>query len=416
VQNQAVTGSPITQYVYDGLGARIAKGTLSAPPAPYTPISANLASSPTCAPPFSSGFTLTTRYLVDQGGDQVTEMSEQNGEVWAHSNVFSAARLTATYDVNGGNGGLHYALADPLGTKRVQANISGQTEMSWISLPFGDALTPIAPPNPPLTADDATEHHFTQKERDNESGNDYFFARYYNSAIGRFTTPDWSAKTEPVPYAVFTDPQSLNLYAYVRNNPITHVDLDGHECQPGQVACQAMEALHKAEGIVQNRVSLLAAAAQAYAKGDFGPLPPKSLAGPPKAPGAPIWHWKQKTGSMDRMIDGIVVDHAGTGFSGNGKGKNNPLAEDQGDAYNPNWGPTPAGKYIIGKAYTNAKTGPISINLTPEDPNSVYSRGPFLIHGGVKSEGCQVLNPKDGLNPRLIIDGSGTREEVVDHQ
>jgi hypothetical protein len=96
VQNQAVTGSPITQYVYDGEGARIAKGTLNAPPAPYTPISANLASSPTCAPPFSSGFTLTTRYLVDQGGNQVTEMSEQSGQVWKHSNVFSAARLTET--------------------------------------------------------------------------------------------------------------------------------------------------------------------------------------------------------------------------------------------------------------------------------------------------------------------------------
>ncbi len=69
---------------------------------------------------------------------------------------------------------------------------------------------------------------YTQKERDTESNNDYFFARYYNSALGRFTTPDWSAKTDPVPYAVFTDPQSLNLYAYVRNNPITRVDVDGH--------------------------------------------------------------------------------------------------------------------------------------------------------------------------------------------
>ena len=33
---------------------------------------------------------------------------------------------------------------------------------------------------------------------------------------------------EPVPYAVLTDPQSLNLYAYVRNNPMTQVDPDGH--------------------------------------------------------------------------------------------------------------------------------------------------------------------------------------------
>ena len=32
--------------------------------------------------------------------------------------------------------------------------------------------------------------HFTGKERDTESGNDYMFARYYNSATGRFLSPD----------------------------------------------------------------------------------------------------------------------------------------------------------------------------------------------------------------------------------
>jgi hypothetical protein len=41
-------------------------------------------------------------------------------------------------------------------------------------------------------------------------------------------SPDWSAKEEPIPYAKLGDPQSLNLYAYVYNNPITGVDPDGH--------------------------------------------------------------------------------------------------------------------------------------------------------------------------------------------
>jgi RHS repeat-associated protein len=68
----------------------------------------------------------------------------------------------------------------------------------------------------------------TGKERDTESGNDYFGARYYSSAMGRFMSPDWSAKIMPVPYAVLGDPQSLNLYAYVRNNPVTRLDIDGH--------------------------------------------------------------------------------------------------------------------------------------------------------------------------------------------
>jgi len=70
--------------------------------------------------------------------------------------------------------------------------------------------------------------HFTGKERDAESGLDYFGARYYASSMGRFMSPDWSAKATPVPYAVLNDPQSLNLYAYVRNNPLTRTDPTGH--------------------------------------------------------------------------------------------------------------------------------------------------------------------------------------------
>jgi predicted lipoprotein DUF2380 len=44
-------------------------------------------------------------------------------------------------------------------------------------------------------------------------------------------TADWSPTPVPVPYADFHDPQSLNLYGYVRNLPTSKVDTDGHECQ-----------------------------------------------------------------------------------------------------------------------------------------------------------------------------------------
>jgi len=50
--------------------------------------------------------------------------------------------------------------------------------------------------------------------------------------MGRFLTPDWSAKVAPVPYAKLDDPQSLNLYSYVRNNPLSKVDKDGHCSAP----------------------------------------------------------------------------------------------------------------------------------------------------------------------------------------
>jgi len=71
--------------------------------------------------------------------------------------------------------------------------------------------------------------HFTGKERDIESGNDYFGARYYASTMGRFLSPDWSAKVEPVPYVKLDNPQTLNLYQYMENNPLGGVDPDGHQ-------------------------------------------------------------------------------------------------------------------------------------------------------------------------------------------
>ena len=78
----------------------------------------------------------------------------------------------------------------------------------------------------------ACAYGFTGKERDTESGNDYFFARYYSSAAGRFLSPDPSG----LGFADPANPQSLNQYAYVMNNPLTFVDPSG-ECgipAPGQ--------------------------------------------------------------------------------------------------------------------------------------------------------------------------------------
>jgi RHS repeat-associated protein len=50
-------------------------------------------------------------------------------------------------------------------------------------------------------------YKFTGKERDGESGLDYFGARYYSSSLGRLMTPDLTASSSPM------NPQSWNLYA-----------------------------------------------------------------------------------------------------------------------------------------------------------------------------------------------------------
>jgi RHS repeat-associated protein len=64
---------------------------------------------------------------------------------------------------------------------------------------------------------------FTQKERDVETGLDYFGARYFSSMQGRFTT------TDPVTFAAsrMYEPQAINLYSYCGNNPLVRVDPDG---------------------------------------------------------------------------------------------------------------------------------------------------------------------------------------------
>ena len=204
-QHIPVLGTTVmTGYLYDAEGRRIAKGTIT-----------NWGS----CDPAVNGFQVMTEhdYILDLGGEQFTEMvmDANNSMGWQHTNVWAGGKLLATYD----NDGLHFYFDDPLGTRRAQTDYAGVIEKTCASLPYGDGET--CQPTP-------TEHLFTGKERDSESGNDYFGARYYASSMGRFLSPDWSAKITPVPYATMGDPQSLNLYAYVRNNPLFMVDTDGH--------------------------------------------------------------------------------------------------------------------------------------------------------------------------------------------
>jgi RHS repeat-associated protein len=71
-----------------------------------------------------------------------------------------------------------------------------------------------------------TPVEFTGKERDAETGLDYFGARYMSSAQGRFTSPD-----KPFADQHPEDPQSWNLYGYVRNNPLKFIDVQGNAAQ-----------------------------------------------------------------------------------------------------------------------------------------------------------------------------------------
>lgn len=126
----------------------------------------------------------------------------------------------------------------------MQTTASGDQEEICTSNPYGDGLSCQG-------GADATEQHFTGKDHDTESGLDYFGARYYSETMGRFMTPDWAAAPAAVPYASYGDPQSLNLYAYVQNNPLTGIDTTGRCGSPDPLASawgQYYEGLEGLEG------------------------------------------------------------------------------------------------------------------------------------------------------------------------
>ena len=79
-------------------------------------------------------------------------------------------------------------------------------------LPFGEEIG---------GSGEGEKHKFTTYERD-ETGLDYAVNRHYDPLQGRFNQIDplgWGRS--------LADPQSLNLYGYVRNDPVNSVDLTG---------------------------------------------------------------------------------------------------------------------------------------------------------------------------------------------
>jgi RHS repeat-associated protein len=137
--------------------------------------------------------------------------------------ISNAGVVAARFDDATLNGSNLLFAEDSLGTTRVTTDPSGVVCYDADFYPFGGERTPY-------TNSCSPTYKFEGKERDTETGNDDFGARYYSNRFGRWLSADWSAIPVPVPYANLTNPQSLNLYAMVGDDPETFADLDGHEC------------------------------------------------------------------------------------------------------------------------------------------------------------------------------------------
>ena len=131
--------------------------------------------------------------------------------------------------------GTSWMFTDLLGSVRAVTGEKPQSGTATLKecydyLPFGRMLsstdngrnTGCYPAHPDFTLSSVESPKFTGKERDVETGLDYFGARYYSAAQGRFVSPDMLFVDQRP-----SDPQSWNIYAYVGNNPMKFVDVNG---------------------------------------------------------------------------------------------------------------------------------------------------------------------------------------------
>ena len=133
-------------------------------------------------------------------------------------------RLAAEYRPDAVPSGTSYFTQDHLGSTRLETDASGQQVKCSDYLPFGEEIPAGYGSRSSCFNANDNRIKFTSKERDAETGLDYFLARYYSGAHGRFTSPD------PLMASAYTaDPQTWNRYAYVRNNPTNLIDPDGRQ-------------------------------------------------------------------------------------------------------------------------------------------------------------------------------------------
>ncbi len=147
-------------------------------------------------------------------------------------------RLAAEYSTTvPSSAGTFYLTTDHLGSTRLVTS-NGECPNQVCSRhdyrPFGVELLP-SDATPRRSAGDlygagSIRQKFTGKERDNESGLDFFGARYYWSSAGRFTSPDpfnpvLDCEDEDEFQAYLAQPQNWNRYSYAWNNPLRFIEI-----------------------------------------------------------------------------------------------------------------------------------------------------------------------------------------------
>jgi RHS repeat-associated protein len=110
---------------------------------------------------------------------------------------------------------VYYLHADHLGSTSVLSDESGQQAGERVAyLPYGGVRLGDASTLP-------TDYGFTGQRNEAGLGLMHYGARFYSPRLGRFVSADSILPD-------YDDPQALNRYAYVLNNPLLYTDPSGH--------------------------------------------------------------------------------------------------------------------------------------------------------------------------------------------
>jgi RHS repeat-associated protein len=168
-------------YVYDGNGLRVQKSTST------------------------SNGTLYWRAIAGQTIAETDTTGNTTNAAYHEYIFFSGERIASRT----GTGAVNYTYFDQVGSTVTITDGSGNPCYQATFTPYGQ--------EEPTQSACSSNYKFTGYERDTETGLDYAFARFYDPRLGRFMSPDPLGGD-------LTDPQSLNRYAYVDNNPSNFVD------------------------------------------------------------------------------------------------------------------------------------------------------------------------------------------------
>ncbi|MBX3339700.1 MAG: VCBS repeat-containing protein [Nitrospira sp.] len=172
-----VISGQTTTFVYDGDGGRVKK----------------------------IAGTTTTRYISKLYECDNTSCSRM---------VFAGGQRIATI---GASGSIYYYHTDHLGSSSVITDSVGAKVQAVTYFPYGGTRTNNSTATPAIDV----AYKYTGKELDSSTNLYYYEARYYDPTLGRFLSAD-TLVGSPL------DPQSLNRYSYVHNNPFNFTDPTGH--------------------------------------------------------------------------------------------------------------------------------------------------------------------------------------------